>query len=53
MRFKAENATLKSIRYMTRGLWWGLVVGLAVAAVILLLRVHFRLRAGVARVRID
>lgn len=36
-----------------RGLWWGLVVGLAVSAVILLLRVHFRLRGDVARVLID
>lgn len=34
------------------GLWWGLVLGLGVAAVILLLRVHLRLRTGVERVRI-
>ena len=33
-------------------MWWGLVVGLAVSAVILVLRVHFRLLAGVERVRI-
>ena len=36
-----------------RGLWWGLVVGLGVAAVILLARIHFRLRAGVERVVVD
>ena len=34
------------------GLWWGLVLGLAVAAIILLLRVHWRLRGEIKRVRI-
>jgi MATE family multidrug resistance protein len=36
-----------------RGLWWGLVAGLAVVAVILLVRVRSRLRGPMARVRID
>jgi MATE family, multidrug efflux pump len=35
------------------GLWWGLVLGLAVTAVVLLLRVRGRLRHSVERVRID
>lgn len=36
-----------------RGLWWGLVIGLAVTAAVLLWRVRSRLRAEVARVRIE
>jgi MATE family multidrug resistance protein len=35
------------------GMWWGLVVGLAVVAVILVLRVRLRLRGSLARVRVD
>jgi len=35
------------------GLWWGLVLGLAAVAVILLGRVRHRLRAGLRRVVID
>jgi MATE family multidrug resistance protein len=35
------------------GMWWGLVVGLAVVAVILVLRVRLRLRGSMARVRVD
>jgi MATE family multidrug resistance protein len=36
-----------------RGLWWGLVVGLAAVALILLARVRSRLAGQVARVAID
>jgi MATE family multidrug resistance protein len=36
-----------------QGLWWGLVLGLAVVAVILLLRVRHRMRARLGRVVID
>ena len=36
-----------------RGLWWGLVVGLAAVAVLLLLRMRHRLGGTVARVHID
>ncbi len=36
-----------------RGLWWGLVVGLAAVAIGLLLRLRARLRQAVRRVRID
>jgi MATE family multidrug resistance protein len=35
------------------GLWWGLVVGLASVALLLLARVVVRLQAGVSRVRIE
>jgi MATE family multidrug resistance protein len=35
------------------GLWWGLVLGLAVTAVVLLARVRSRLRRTLERVRID
>lgn len=35
-----------------RGLWWGLVVGLATVAVLLLFRVGWRLRSGVSRVQV-
>jgi len=35
------------------GLWWGLVLGLAVTAAVLLARVQRRLRRAVVRVRID
>ncbi len=35
------------------GLWWGLVVGLAVAAILQSLRAWFRLRKDITRVRID
>jgi MATE family multidrug resistance protein len=36
-----------------RGLWWGLVVGLAIVALVLLARIRARLRAGLQRVTID
>lgn len=36
-----------------RGLWWGLVLGLAITAAVLLWRVRSRLRAEVGRVEID
>jgi MATE family multidrug resistance protein len=36
-----------------QGLWWGLVVGLASVAVILLVRVRYRIRARLGRVLID
>ena len=39
--------------YGPRGLWWGLVVGLAVVALALLWRVRVRLRAEVRRLVID
>jgi MATE family multidrug resistance protein len=35
------------------GLWWGLVVGLAAVAVLLLLRVHVRMSGDLARVHIE
>ena len=35
------------------GMWWGLVVGLAVVALILVSRVRFRLRGALRRVTID
>jgi Na+-driven multidrug efflux pump len=35
------------------GMWWGLVVGLAVVAVILVSRVRSRLRDALQRVMID
>src|SRR5690606_15096696 len=35
------------------GLWWGLVVGLAIVAVILVLRLKHRERLGVVRIVID
>ena len=35
------------------GLWWGLVVGLAVVAVMLLVRVHLRMSRDMERVIID
>ncbi len=35
------------------GLWWGLVVGLAIVAVILVLRLRYRERLGVVRIVID
>ncbi|HSL72546.1 MAG TPA: MATE family efflux transporter [Longimicrobiales bacterium] len=36
-----------------RGLWWGLVVGLAVVGVFLVIRVYYRLRGELSRVAID
>jgi MATE family multidrug resistance protein len=36
-----------------RGLWWGLVAGLAAAAVLQTMRAYIRLRRDIARVRID
>ncbi len=36
-----------------QGLWWGLVLGLAAVAVILLVRVRYRIRARLGRVVID
>ena len=36
-----------------RGLWWGLVIGLGLVAVIFLLRVRTMLRRRIDRVRID
>lgn len=35
------------------GLWWGLVVGLAAVAILLLARVAWRLRRGIARVQLE
>jgi Na+-driven multidrug efflux pump len=35
------------------GLWWGLVLGLAVTAVVLLARVRSRLHRTLERIRID
>jgi MATE family multidrug resistance protein len=35
------------------GLWWGLVLGLAVTAVVLLARVRIRLRQTLGRIMID
>ena len=35
------------------GLWWGLVIGLAVTAAILLIRVQVRLRTALRRIVID
>ena len=39
--------------YGPQGLWWGLVVGLAAVAVLLLVRMRLRLGGTVARVHID
>jgi MATE family multidrug resistance protein len=36
-----------------RGLWWGLVIGLAAVAVALVLRVSLRMRRDLRRVEID
>jgi len=36
-----------------RGLWWGLVLGLAVVALLLLYRVRTRLGRALARVVVD
>src|SRR5262249_60892610 len=36
-----------------RGLWWGLVVGLAIVAALLLMRARQRLRGELARLQID
>jgi len=35
------------------GLWWGLVIGLAVTAAVLLIRVQVRLRTALRRIVID
>jgi multidrug resistance protein, MATE family len=35
------------------GLWWGLVIGLAVVAVVLLLRVRSRFRGEVRRLHVE
>ena len=40
-------------RHGPAGLWWGLVVGLAAVALVLLVRVRFRLAGEIERVRIE